>query len=107
MAALLAMDGHEILVSHDGLDAVAKAAAFRPAVILLDIGLPQLDGYDACRRIREQPGGKDIVMIAMTGWGQADDRRKSKDAGFDSHFVKPVDHAVLVELLSQPRTALN
>jgi len=107
LAALLAMDGHEILVSHDGLDAVAKAAAFRPAVILLDIGLPQLDGYDACRRIREQPGGKDIVMIAMTGWGQADDRRKSKDAGFDSHFVKPVDHAVLVELLSQPRTALN
>jgi CheY-like chemotaxis protein len=103
LAALLALDGHEILMSHDGLDAVAKAASFRPDVVLLDIGLPKLDGYDVCRRIREQPGGKDIVMIAMTGWGQADDRRMSSEAGFDSHCVKPVSHALLVALMTQPR----
>jgi signal transduction histidine kinase len=103
LAALLALDGHEILMSHDGLDAVAKAASFRPDVVLLDIGLPKLDGYGVCRRIREQPGGKDIVMIAMTGWGQADDRRMSSEAGFDSHCVKPVSHALLVALMTQPR----
>ena len=103
LAALLTLDGHQILMSHDGLDALAKAASFKPDVILLDIGLPQLDGYDVCRRIREQPGGKDIVMIAMTGWGQADDRRKSSEVGFDSHCVKPVSHALLVALITQPR----
>ncbi len=107
LAALLALDGHQVLMSHDGLDAVEKAAAFRPDVILLDIGLPKLNGYEACRRIREQPGGKGIVMVAMTGWGQADDRRKSRDAGFDSHCVKPVDHAVLMDLLTQPRARLD
>jgi len=103
LAALLALDGHEILKSHDGLDAVAKAASFRPDVVLLDIGLPKLDGYGVCRRIREQPGGKDIVMIAMTGWGQADDRRLSSEAGFDSHCVKPVSHTLLVALMTQLR----
>jgi PAS domain S-box-containing protein len=103
LAALLKLDGHEILMSHDGLDAVAKAASFKPDVVLLDIGLPQLDGYGVCQRIREQPGGKDMVVIAMTGWGQADDRRKSSEAGFNSHCVKPVDHALLVQLMTQPR----
>ncbi len=103
LAALLTLDGHQILMSHDGLDALAKAALFKPDVILLDIGLPQLNGYGVCRRIREQPGGKDIVMIAMTGWGQADDRRKSIEAGFDAHCVKPVSHALLVALMTQPR----
>jgi CheY-like chemotaxis protein len=103
LAALLTLDGHQIVMSHDGLDALAKAALFKPDVILLDIGLPQLDGYGVCRHIREQPGGKDILMIAMTGWGQADDRRKSIEAGFDSHCVKPVSHALLAALMTQPR----
>lgn len=107
LAALLALDGHDLLMSHDGLDAVAKAASFRPHVILLDIGLPKLDGFEACRRIREQPAGKDILIIAMTGWGQAEDRRKSSEAGFDSHCVKPVGHAVLVDLMSQGRAPLD
>ena len=107
LAALLTLSGHEVLMCHDGLDAVEKAKSFRPDAILLDIGLPKLDGYGVCRRIREQPGGNDILMIAMTGWGQADDRRKSRDAGFDSHCVKPVDHAVLVDLLTQPRSRLD
>ena len=107
LAALLALDGHDILIAHDGLDAVAKAASFRPHVILLDIGLPKLNGFEACRRIREQPAGKDILMIAMTGWGQAEDRRKSSEAGFDSHCVKPVSHAVLLDLLTQARAPLD
>ena len=67
---------------------------------LLDIGMPRLNGYDACRRIREQPWGKNIVMVALTGWGQDDNRRKSKDAGFDHHMVKPVDFTVLMGLLA-------
>jgi CheY-like chemotaxis protein len=103
MSALLALDGHQTLMSHDGLDALEKAASFRPDVILLDIGLPLLDGYEVCRRIREQPGTEHVVMIATTGWGQPDDRRKSREAGFDSHCVKPVDHAVLSELIAHPR----
>jgi PAS domain S-box-containing protein len=107
LAALLALDGHDILIAHDGLDAVAKAAAFRPHVILLDIGLPKLNGFEACRRIREQPAGKDILMIAMTGWGQTEDRHKSSEAGFDIHCVKPVSHAVLVDLLTQARAPLD
>ena len=107
LAALLELDGHETLMSHDGLDAIDKAQSFRPDVILLDIGLPKLDGFEACRRIRELPGGKDIVMVAMTGWGQAEDRRKSKEAGFDSHCVKPVDHAALFEILSQSRAQVR
>jgi CheY-like chemotaxis protein len=69
-------------------------------VVLLDIGLPKLNGLDACRRIREQPWGKDLVLVALTGWGQDDDRRKSKDAGFDHHMVKPVDYDALMKLLA-------
>ena len=103
LAALLAQDGHETLMAYDGLEAVEKAASFRPHAILLDIGLPILDGHEACRRIRQQPWSKNTVIVALTGWGQADDRRKSKDAGFDSHCVKPIDHAMLLNMLTQPR----
>jgi DNA-binding response OmpR family regulator len=70
---------------------VDVAGEFRPAVALLDIGLPKLDGYEVCRRIREQPWGKEMVLIALTGWGQEEeDRRRSHEAGFDHHLVKPV-----------------
>jgi len=72
-------------------------------VVLLDIGLPKLNGYDACRKIREQPWGKGMVLIALTGWGKDEDRRKSQEAGFDSHLVKPVDHAALTKLLAELR----
>jgi PAS domain S-box-containing protein len=100
LAMLLRLIGNETQTAHDGVEAVEKAAAFRPDVILLDIGLPKMNGYAACRAIRELPGGKDIVMIALTGWGQDDDRRKSKEAGFDDHMVKPVDHSKLLLLLA-------
>lgn len=72
---------------------------FRPDIVLLDIGLPQLNGFDACRRIREQPWGRPMVLIALTGWGQDEDRRKSREAGFDAHLVKPVDYDALTALI--------
>ena len=68
--------------------------------MLLDIGLPKLNGYEVCRRIREQPWGKDLVIVALTGWGQEEDRQRSQEAGFDTHLVKPVDHDLLMRLLA-------
>lgn len=100
LAMLLDLTGHETQVAHDGLEAVETAPTFRPEVMLLDIGLPKLNGYEACRRIREQPWGKEIVLVALTGWGQEEDRRLSKEAGFDHHMVKPLDFAALTEILA-------
>jgi len=103
LAILLNLTGHKTHIAHDGLEAVEAAATFRPEVILLDIGLPKLNGYEACRQIRQQPWGKDIVIVALTGWGQDEDRRKSQEAGFDGHLIKPVEHAVLTKLLAELR----
>jgi CheY-like chemotaxis protein len=103
LARLLAMTGNETQTAHDGLEAVEAAAKYRPDVVLLDIGLPKLNGFDACRRIREQAWGKSMVLVALTGWGQEEDRRKSRDAGFDHHLVKPVDLDVLMRLLDELR----
>jgi DNA-binding response OmpR family regulator len=100
LAALLSLTGHEAHTAHDGEHAISEAEKLRPEVILLDIGLPRLNGYDACRRIREQAWGKDMVIIALTGWGQDEDRRLSTQAGFDGHLVKPVDHTALNRLLA-------
>jgi CheY-like chemotaxis protein len=90
----------EVRTAYDGLEAVEAAAAFNPDVVLLDIGLPKLNGYDACRRIREQPWGKRMVLVAVTGWGQEEDRRRSQEAGFNAHMVKPVDPVALERLLA-------
>jgi len=100
LAMLLKMTGHETETAHDGLEAVAAAERFRPEVVLLDIGLPKLNGYDASRRIRVQPWGKDMVLVAMTGWGQDEERVRSQEAGFDHHLVKPVDLDALTKLLA-------
>jgi PAS domain S-box-containing protein len=100
LAMLLQMTGNDTQTAYDGLGAVEQAEAYRPDVILLDIGLPEMNGYDACREIRRQPWGKEVVVIALTGWGQDEDRRKSKDAGFNAHLVKPVDYAALLKLLA-------
>ena len=99
LAKLLSFGGHETRMAYDGLETVDAAEQFRPDVVLLDIGLPKLSGLDACRRIREQPWGGSMVMIALTGWGQDGDRDRSRDAGFDGHLVKPVDHGALMQLL--------
>jgi PAS domain S-box-containing protein len=100
LAILLRLDGHETFTAHDGVEAVEAAGRLRPDVVLLDIGLPELNGYEACRRIREQPWAKDVMLVAVTGWGQDVDRQRSREAGFDAHTVKPVDHDALVRLIS-------
>ena len=96
-------------MAHDGVEGLAAAERLRPDVVLMDLGLPRIDGFDACRRIREQPWGKGILMIAITGWGQDVDRRKSQEAGFDHHLVKPVDARAIVALMheSTPRSVVS
>ena len=100
LVTLLAMEGHVTYTACDGLAGLAAAEQYQPDVILLDIGLPKLDGFEVCRRIREQPWGQAIALVALTGWGQAEDRRKSKEAGFDYHLVKPVDYDDLMNALA-------
>ncbi len=97
---LLRIEGNETFTAHDGVEAVAEAEKHRPDVILLDIGLPKMSGHEVCRHIRRQPWGQSIVLVALTGWGQEEDRRKSREAGFDGHLVKPVDFEKLSDLLS-------
>jgi PAS domain S-box-containing protein len=96
---LLRLSGNDTQMAGDGVEAVEKAGEFLPDVILLDIGLPRMNGYDTCRAIRQQPWGKDVIMVALTGWGQDEDRRKAKEAGFNGHMVKPVNHEDLMETL--------
>lgn len=102
LALLLQFSGHQTETAHDGLQAVAAAERFRPDAVLLDIGLPKLNGYEVCRRIREQPWGRRVLLVALTGWGQEADRQRSSEAGFDTHVVKPVDPKVILQLLAQP-----
>jgi PAS domain S-box-containing protein len=99
LALLLRLMGHEVATAYDGLEAVEAAGTFRPDVILLDIGLPKINGYEAARRIRAQPWGKGMVLAAFTGWGQEEDRLRAAEAGFDHHFVKPVAPAEIENLL--------
>lgn len=101
LSMMLTMMGNETRTAHDGLEALDVAAAFRPEVVLLDIGMPKLNGYEACRRIRQQAWGRDMVLIALSGWGQEADKRCSLEAGFDAHWVKPVAHADLEHLLTE------
>jgi PAS domain S-box-containing protein len=99
LAILLQFDGHETHKAHDGFAAIAAAERLRPDAVLLDIGLPGLNGYEVCRRIRREPWGKDLLLVALTGWGQEEDRHRSREAGFDAHMVKPVDFDALLNLL--------
>ena len=105
LVMLLRMMGNEVHTAQDGLEAVEIAAAVRPEVVLLDIGLPRLNGYEAARQIREQVGGAEMVLVALTGWGQEEDRRRSKEAGFDHHLTKPVDFDTLQELIADMNRA--
>ena len=109
LAMLLEITGNKTYMAHDGVEALEAVEKYRPEVVLLDIGLPSLDGHEVCRRVREKSWGKNIVIIALTGWGQEDDRRKSEEAGFNGHLVKPVDYDELLELLSSltTRSATN
>jgi two-component system CheB/CheR fusion protein len=95
--------GHETRVAHDGAEAVKAAEEFRPTAAVLDIGMPKTNGYDVARQIREQAWGKDVLLMAVTGWGQIEDRQRSVEAGFDHHLVKPVDPIVVAQLLASLR----
>lgn len=96
---LLEVYGHEVRVANDGEAGVAAAEKFQPDMVLMDIGMPMLNGYEAASRIRQEPWGQAMVLVALTGWGQADDRRKSASAGFDHHLVKPVEMDELEQLM--------
>lgn len=100
LAALLSIRGHDTCLAHDGPEALRQAERFQPDVVFLDIGMPTLDGLETARLIRQQPWGRQIVLVALTGWGQLEDRRRSRDAGFNHHLVKPADPLVVDELLS-------
>ncbi len=105
MARVLKLRGNEARTAHDGIEAVGAAEEFRPEVILMDVGMPRLNGFDATRRIRQQPWGRSVAIIALTGWGQEGDRLRSREAGCDGHLVKPVDLADLEKLLTELEAA--
>ena len=101
LALVLGMDGHEVRTASDGLEALRIAEEFRPQLVLLDIGMPKLDGYETARRLRERPWSEATRLFALTGWGQEEDRERARRAGFDRHLVKPVDPEALSQLLNQ------
>jgi signal transduction histidine kinase len=97
----LRMAGHEVRVVHDGVEALAVADAFLPELVLLDLGMPRMDGYEAARRMRDRPWRRRSTLIAVTGWGQQDDRDRSTAAGFDRHLVKPIGETDLLGVLQE------
>jgi CheY-like chemotaxis protein len=101
LAEMLRMMGHDVQTASDGLEAIALAGDLLPDIIFLDIGMPTLNGYDACRRIRQEPWGRNLYVVALTGWGQEEDRARSRDAGFDAHLVKPLEPKTLLKLLAE------
>jgi CheY-like chemotaxis protein len=99
MALLVETAGHRVRTAYDGQEALDLASAFAPDVLLLDLGVPGLNGFEIARRIRRQPWGKTVSLIALTGWGQEQDRRRTAEAGFDAHLIKPVGTADLLSAL--------
>ena len=103
LSLLLELDGHEVRRAYDGVEALEIAEDFRPEITLLDIGMPRLDGYGAARELRRRDWARDSLLVALTGWGQQEDKRLAREAGFDHHMVKPVDPDALRRLLVEPR----
>src|SRR5688572_25913906 len=106
LALMLEMEGSEVRTAHDGLDALDVAAGFEPSIVLMDIRMPKMDGYEAAKRLRAGPGGGGLILVALTGWGQPEHLEKSRLAGFDAHLTKPVEAEKLLQLLASlgPRT---
>jgi two-component system CheB/CheR fusion protein len=103
LAKLLCVNGHEVRTAADGPTALEAVGAFQPDVILLDIGLPGMNGYEVAKQLRKLPGMNSALLIALTGYGQERDRTWSRQAGFDQHLTKPVDHSTLLRLLRSPK----
>ena len=101
LGLLLDLHGHDTRVAYEAEGALEAAKAFRPDVAILDIGMPVMDGYELARRLKKTPEAENTVLVAMTGWGQEEDVRKGKEAGFDHHLVKPSEPAVLEKLLAE------
>ena len=99
LAALLGLQGHDVRTAHDGTQALEEVLRFEPHVVILDIGMPGMNGYKVASALRDR--NLDVMLIAVTGWGQEEDRHRSKAAGFDHHLVKPVDFTTLSDLLAQ------
>ncbi len=106
MRVMLELSGHQVEVAGDGWSAADKAKAFNPHIVILDIGMPRVDGYEAARRIRELLGDR-VVLVALTGWGQDDDKRRSREAGFDHHLTKPPDPETLDRLIVECGMAMG
>ena len=100
LGLLLKLLGTEVRVVNDGPAALATIPSYRPTVVLLDIGMPGMDGYEVARRIRQQPEGRDLMLIALTGWGQEKDRHRTSQAGFDYHLTKPAEFAEIDQILA-------
>jgi CheY-like chemotaxis protein len=105
LSMLLRVKGHDVRTARDGREAIEMTSHFLPSVILMDIGLPNLNGYDATRHIRTLPSGKDVMIIALTGWGRPEDVQQSTEAGCTAHLLKPVDFVELERLLAAYSTA--
>jgi CheY-like chemotaxis protein len=100
---MLRAAGHEVNTAHDGLEALSISPGFLPEIVLLDLGMPNLNGYATAHRMREEPWGQNIVLVALTGWGQPKDRDRTSRAGFNAHLVKPVGVDELFGTLAQLR----
>ena len=100
VAMMLELDGYEVEIAHDGHQAIERAAAARPDAMVVDIGMPGADGYEVARRVRRSAWGRDVLLVATTGWGQPEDKQRAVEAGFDAHFTKPVYPEHLRELLA-------
>ena len=101
LAEVLRMTGYEVVTAYDGVDGLAAAEASLPQVVVLDLGMPRLDGYGACRALRATDWGRKMKVLALSGWGQPADRDRTREAGFDQHLVKPVDPEMLIEAIEQ------
>jgi CheY-like chemotaxis protein len=101
MADILAADGNAVQCAYDGSEALRTARRFHPDVVLLDIGLPHVDGYEVARRLRQDPSSAKLLLVAVTGYGTAEDRKRSREAGFDHHLVKPVDGRMVSALIAE------
>ncbi len=111
LTRMLELMGHEVHIAFDGVECIREAGRFHPEIVFLDIGMPRLNGYDTAKRLRGEPGSREILLVAVTGWGQDEDRRRAREAGFDHHLVKPVDFdalsAILAAYSARRRLAVN
>jgi DNA-binding response OmpR family regulator len=105
LAEVLRLSGYEVATAYDGVEGLAVAQAVRPDVVVLDLGMPRLDGYATCRALRERQEGRTMTVLALSGWGQAADKARAAEAGFDAHLVKPVDPDALVQAIEAARRA--